>query len=59
MLDIKKIFYNEKKISIVNILLIFLLPLALITGSVVINIFTALIAATFLITLINEKKFFF
>ena len=59
MPDIKKIFYNEKKINIVNILLISLLPLALITRSVVINVFTVLIAATFLITLINEKKFFF
>ena len=59
MQDIKKIFYNEKKINIVNIFLISLLPLALITRSAVINIFTVLIAATFLITLINEKKFFF
>jgi O-antigen ligase len=56
MQDIKKIFYNEKKINIVNILLISFLPLALITRSAVINIFTVLIAATFLITLINEKK---
>ena len=59
MPDIKKIFYNEKKINIINILLISLLPFALITRSAVINIFTVLITVTFLITLINERKIFF
>ena len=59
MPDIKKIFYNEKKINIVNILLISLLPFALITRSAIINIFTVLITTTFLITLINERKIFF
>ena len=59
MQDIKKIFYNEKKINIVNILLISLLPFVLITRSAIINIFTVLIATTFLTTLINERKIFF
>lgn len=57
--NVKNYFKNVNKIDITNIFLISILPLSLVTRSLVINIVTILIAIIFLITLFKEKKYFF
>ena len=59
MLYLQKFFKDEKKIDISNIFLISILPLSLVTRSLLINILTILIVIIFLITIIREKKLFF
>ena len=55
----KNYFHNETKIDTANILLISILPLALISGSAIINTLLILICIFFLITLFIKKKLFF
>jgi O-antigen ligase len=52
-------FKNVNKIDIINIFLISMLPLSLVSRSLVINILTILIAIIFLITILKEKNYFF
>ena len=59
MSDLQNYFKNVNKIDITNIFLISILPLSLVTRSLMINILTILVAIIFLITLLKEKKFFF
>jgi O-antigen ligase len=59
MFSLQNFFKSENKIDISNILLISILPLSLITRSLVINFLTILIAIIFLIMLLKEKKYFF
>jgi O-antigen ligase len=59
MSDFQNYFKNASKIDITNIFLISILPLSLVTRSLVINILTVLITITFLITILREKKLFF
>ena len=59
MSDLQNYFKNVNKIDITNIFLISILPLSLVTRSLMINILTILVTIIFLITLLKEKKFFF
>ena len=59
MSDFQNYFKNASKIDITNIFLISILPLSLVTRSLVINILTVLITITFLIAILREKKLFF
>jgi O-antigen ligase len=59
MSSLQNFFKNVNKIDIINIFLISILPLSLVTRSLVINIFTILIVIIFLITLLKEKNYFF
>jgi O-antigen ligase len=59
MSDFQNYFKNASKIDITNIFLISILPLSLVTRSLVINILTVLITIIFLISILREKKLFF
>jgi O-antigen ligase len=59
MLYLQNFFKNIKKFDIANILLISILPLFLVSRSLLLNILTILITIIFLITIIREKKLFF
>ena len=59
MSSLQNYLKNANKIDILNVFLISILPLSLVTRSLVINILTILIAIIFLITLLKEKKYFF
>ena len=56
---LQKFFRDIKKIDITNIFLISILPLSLVTRSLLINILTILISIIFLVTIVREKKLFF
>jgi O-antigen ligase len=59
MLYLQNFFKDIKKIDITNIFLISILPLSLVSRSLLINVLTILITIIFLITIIREKKLFF
>ena len=59
MSSLQNYFKNVNKIDIINIFLISMLPLSLVSRSLVINILTILIAILFLITILKEKNYFF
>ena len=59
MLYLQNFFKDIKKFDITNIFLISILPLSLVSRSLLINILTILITIIFLITIIREKKLFF
>ena len=59
MIYLQNFFKDVKKIDITNIFLISILPLSLVSRSLLINILTILISIIFLITIIREKKLFF
>lgn len=56
MFGIKNYFINEKKIDVLNILFISVLPLVLVTRSAFINILTIIISLIFLFKIIHEKE---
>ena len=58
MFAIKNHFINEKKIDVLNILFISVLPFVLVTRSAFINILTIVISLIFLFKIIQEKKNF-
>jgi O-antigen ligase len=58
MFAIKNYFINEKKIDVINILFISVLPFVLVTRSAFINILTILISLIFLFKIIQKKKNF-
>ena len=59
MISINKIFFQENKMNVLNILMISLLPSTLLMGSAIINIVTVLISFFFIIEILRTKKLYF